>query len=64
MDTLKLVLTIVGLILILIGTIFIFDARILTKRFFSFGDQNEGSLGMKITGFIIFIIGAGLILFS
>ena len=34
----------------------------LTKKLFSFGDQNEASLGMKILGFIIAIIG-GLIIF-
>lgn len=64
MENLKLVLKIVGLILVLIGTIFIFDARIIVKKLFSFGDQNEGALGMKIIGFFIFIIGTGLILFS
>ena len=34
----------------------------ITKKFFGFGDQNEGSQGLKILGFIIAIIG-GLILF-
>ena len=34
----NLVLTIIGLILAMIGVIFVYDARILTKRFFSFGD--------------------------
>ena len=34
----------------------IFDARNLTKRFFGFGDQNEGSSGLKILGFIIAIV--------
>lgn len=49
-------------LLILSGVIMIYDARILTKKFFSFGDQNEGSSGLKILGFIITII-AGIILF-
>ena len=35
----------------------IYDARILTKRFFSFGDQNDASLGLKILGFLIAIGG-------
>ncbi|HBC84761.1 MAG: hypothetical protein J6D03_04675 [Clostridia bacterium] len=59
----KLILIIVGLILSLIGVILIYDSRILTKRFFSFGDQNEGSFGLKIVGFIIAIIGACIIFF-
>ena len=59
---LQLVLRLVGLIIVLIGTILIYDARILTKRFFGFGDQNEASNGLKILGFIISIIG-GLIVY-
>lgn len=36
----------------------IFDARVLTKKLFSFGDQNEATSGFKILGFIFSIIGA------
>ena len=57
----KLILIVVGMILALIGVIMIFDARIITKKLFSFGDQNEGVLGLKIVGFIIAIIGGGII---
>lgn len=39
-----------------LGVILIFDARNITHRFFSFGDQNEGTNGLKIVGFLIFII--------
>ena len=41
-----------------------YDARILTKRFFSFGDQNDASLGLKILGFLIAIGGALLVFFQ
>lgn len=58
----KIFLTLIGLVLAMIGVIMVYDARILTKKLFSFGDQNEASLGMKILGFIIAIIG-GLIIF-
>ena len=44
------------------GVILIYDARLITKKFFGFGDQNEASQGLKILGIIIAIIG-GLILF-
>lgn len=57
----KLILIVVGMILALIGVIMIFDARIITKKLFSFGDQNEGVLGLKIVGFIIAIIGGGIV---
>lgn len=57
------IMKIVILTLILIGFVFIYDARTLTKRFFSFGDQNEGASGLKFLGFILSIIG-GIILFN
>ena len=56
------ILKILMLLLILVGVIMIYDARIITKRFFGFGDQNEASSGLKILGFILAIVG-GLILF-
>ena len=51
------ILKIIGTIFILIGVICIFDARKITKKYFGFGDQNEGSLGLKMIGFIVSIIG-------
>lgn len=56
------IIKILMLLLILLGTVMIYDARIITKRFFSFGDQNEGTSGLKILGFIIIIV-SGIILF-
>ncbi len=55
---LQIIIKLVCLIIILFGVIMIFDARNLTKKFFGFGDQNEGSSGLKILGFIIVIISA------
>lgn len=46
-----------GIVLATIGVILIYDARPITKKMFSFGDQNDGALGLKITGFLISIIG-------
>ena len=46
-----------GILLATIGVILIYDARPITKKMFSFGDQNDGALGLKITGFLISIIG-------
>ena len=59
----KLILEIVGLIIAALGVIMIFDARYLTKRFFGFGDQNDATLGFKILGFVIVIVGALIIFF-
>lgn len=58
----KIILTIMGLVIAIIGIIMIFDARLLTQKFFGFGDQNEATAGFKIVGFIVAIIG-GLIVF-
>lgn len=60
----KTVLIILGLLLSTLGVIMIYDARPITKKMFSFGDQNEATSGLKIVGFIISIIGALLIYFN
>lgn len=54
-------LFILGTILAMIGVILIYDARPITKKMFSFGDQNEAALGLKLTGFLFSIIGMILI---
>jgi len=59
---LKAIITLIAVIMVLAGVILIYDARLITKKFFGFGDQNEGSNGLKILGFLIVIIG-GLILY-
>lgn len=58
-----LILKVLGAILVLIGIILIYDARPITKKYFGFGDQNEGALGLKILGFIFALIGGVLLLF-
>lgn len=60
----KVILIIIGLIIATIGVICIFDARVITKKMFSFGDQNEGSAGLKILGFLVSITGALIIYFN
>lgn len=60
----QIIIKLVGLLMVLTGVILIYDARILTKRFFGFGDQNEGSSGLKILGFLISILGGVIIYFS
>ena len=56
------IIRLIAILMIFGGVILIYDARLLTKKFFGFGDQNEASQGLKILGVIIAIIG-GLILF-
>ena len=49
----NIILVIVGLVLVAIGVVCIFDARVITKKIFGFGDQNEGTMGLKIFGFCL-----------
>ncbi len=59
---LQIIIKIISILMVLVGIILIYDARIITKRFFGFGDQNEATSGLKILGFLIAIIG-GLIFY-
>ena len=61
---LQIILTVIGILLAAVGTVFIYDARVLTKKWFGFGDQNEASLGFKIIGLIVAITGALLVFFN
>ena len=54
----QIIIKLIDLIIFLIGVIFIYDARLLSERWFGFGDQNEATSGLKILGFIFAIIGA------
>jgi len=58
----QIIIKLLAALMLLAGIILVYDARILTKRFFGFGDQNEASSGLKILGFIIAIMG-GLIMY-
>jgi Zn-dependent protease with chaperone function len=60
---LQIILKILGLLFLMAGIIMVYDARLLTKKWFGFGDQNEASTGFKILGFIVCIIGAILVYF-
>ena len=53
----QVIVRLIAVIFMLLGVILIYDSRILTKKFFSFGDQNEGTMGLKILGFMIVIVG-------
>lgn len=48
---LQIIIKLTGVILVLLGIVFIYDARILTKRFFGFGDQNDASQRFENIGF-------------
>ena len=58
----KIFLLFIGVISAVIGVKLVYDARPIVKKYFSFGDKNEATLGLKMFGFIMLIIG-GLLLY-
>lgn len=58
------IVLILGTLICLVGVVSIYDARIITARMFGFGDQNEATLGLKMIGFVLAIIGALIIIFN
>ena len=58
----QIIVRLIALVMIFGGIILIYDARLITKKFFGFGDQNQATAGIKILGFIFAIIGALIIL--
>ncbi len=59
----QIILNLIGVLILLVGVVLIYDARIITKKVFGFGDQNEATAGFKILGVIVSIIGAVIIYF-
>lgn len=60
----QVIIKLITVLMILAGVILIYDARIITKKFFGFGDQNEATSGLKILGFFVVIIGGLLFYFN
>ena len=58
------IMTVIGTIIVMLGIILIYDARYLSKKRFSFSDQNIATLTLKIVGFILSVIGGFLIMIS
>ena len=59
----EIVINFIALAMSLIGVVMIYDARLITKKMFGFGDQNQAAWGLKLLGFVIAIIGALIIYF-
>ena len=57
------ILKLIGALVALAGVVLIYDARLLTKKLFGFGDQNEATSGFKILGVILCLVGVGIIYF-
>lgn len=64
MEMIKIISMLIGFIIIMLGVIMIFDARKLTKKWFSFHEQNESTKWLKIGGLILFVIGMLILYFT
>ena len=53
----------IGALIALAGVIMVYDARLITKKYFSFGDKNEATTGLKMLGPIVCVIGGVLVMF-
>ena len=53
----------IGALIALAGVIMIYDARLITKKYFSFGDKNEATTGLKMFGTIVCVMGGVLVMF-
>ena len=60
----QIILRLIGTLILLAGITLIYDARIITKKMFGFGDQNEATSGFKIFGVLLSIIGAIIVYFA
>ena len=60
---LPIILRLIGALIVLAGVILIYDARIITKKLFGFGNQNDATSGFKILGTAITMVGALIIYF-
>lgn len=54
----------IGALIVLAGVILVYDARLITKKMFNYGNQNEATSGFKILGAILCMIGAIIIYFN
>ena len=59
----QIILRLIGVLILLIGVILVYDARVITKKMFGFGDQNEATSGFKIFGVLIGFVGLAMIYF-
>ena len=53
----QIIWTLIGALILLAGIVLIYDARIITKKMFGFGDQNEATTGFKILGALLSLVG-------
>ena len=64
MFVLRIILLFIATVALVCGVKFIFDARPIVKKYFSFEDKNDAVLGLKLFGFLLMILGGILLYFT
>ena len=59
---LEILLRLIGALILLFGVVCIYDARLITRTKFNFGNENDTTSGFKIFGTLLCIVG-GLMLY-
>lgn len=54
----------IGILILVFGIKFIFDARPIVQKYFGFGDKNDATMGLKIFGAIFILVGGILMYFN
>ncbi len=57
-------LFLIGTLAVVFGVKFIFDARPIVKKYFGTDDKNDATIGLKILGFLISMVGAIIIIIT
>ena len=59
----RIFLIFIGIVSLVFGIKFIYDARPIAKKYFSLSDKNSATLGLKIMGFLMMIFGGFIMYF-
>lgn len=54
----------IGIIMVVFGIKFVYDARPIVKKYFGFGDKNDATMGLKILGALFLLLGGILLYFN
>lgn len=60
----NIILSIVGALISLSAVLIIYNARRIVRERFGIGDQNSGTLALKIIGAVLFCVGMIIMLFN
>ena len=62
METTKIIIDIISLVMAAVGVVMIYDSRRIAEKRFSYSDRNSITKTLKIVGFVLSIIGAIVIM--